>query len=168
MPKKYKITDEDRTIFRETVGKIRQIVRPQAKEEEIETTRYLSDSGMTETVESEETLSFSRHDLPNLRFRQLRQGKIPIKARLDLHGSTIDEAREILIEFIHHSVKQRHTCVLIIHGKGRTDPKNPRLKNHVNQWLRQFKEVLAFCSAKPYDGGAGAVYVLIRGKVHAE
>jgi DNA-nicking Smr family endonuclease len=36
------------------------------------------------------------------------------------------------------------------------------LKQKVNDWLRQKNEVLAFCSARPNDGGSGAVYVLLK------
>jgi hypothetical protein len=32
----------------------------------------------------------------------------------------------------------------------------------VNSWLRQMDAVLAFCSARPNDGGTGAVYVLLK------
>jgi DNA-nicking Smr family endonuclease len=36
------------------------------------------------------------------------------------------------------------------------------LKNVVNQWLRKCDVVIAFGSARPVDGGSGAVYVLLR------
>ena len=36
------------------------------------------------------------------------------------------------------------------------------LKIKVNSWLRQKDQVLAFCSARPQDGGTGAVYVLLK------
>jgi DNA-nicking Smr family endonuclease len=38
----------------------------------------------------------------------------------------------------------------------------PILKNEVNEWLRQIELVLAFCSARPEDGGRGAVYALLQ------
>jgi DNA-nicking Smr family endonuclease len=34
--------------------------------------------------------------------------------------------------------------------------------NKVNSWLQQRDEVLAFCSARAVDVGAGAVYVLLK------
>jgi DNA-nicking Smr family endonuclease len=53
--------------------------------------------------------------------------------------------------------------VRIIHGKGKSsEGKLPVLKGKVNSWLRQKGEVLAFCSARPNDGGTGAVYVLLK------
>ena len=52
----------------------------------------------------------------------------------------------------------------IVHGKGlRSRQGQPVLKVKVNHWLRQREEVLAFCSARPVDGGTGAVYVLLKG-----
>jgi DNA-nicking Smr family endonuclease len=50
-----------------------------------------------------------------------------------------------------------------VHGKGNGSwQKQPVLKNKLNQWLRQRDEVLAFCSARPCDGGTGAIYVLLK------
>jgi DNA-nicking Smr family endonuclease len=40
--------------------------------------------------------------------------------------------------------------------------RRPVLKGKVNHWLQQRDEVLAFCSARPVDGGTGAVYVLLK------
>ena len=54
-------------------------------------------------------------------------------------------------------------CVRIVHGKGlSSEGKLPVLKVKVNSWLRQKDDVLAFCSARPQDGGTGAVYVLLK------
>jgi DNA-nicking Smr family endonuclease len=53
--------------------------------------------------------------------------------------------------------------VHIIHGKGyRSVDSHPVLKNDLNLWLRQHKDVQAFCSAPPKSGGTGAVFVLLR------
>ena len=51
----------------------------------------------------------------------------------------------------------------IIHGKGyRSGARGPILKSAVNDWLRRDMDVMAFVSARPIDGGTGAVYVLLR------
>jgi len=44
----------------------------------------------------------------------------------------------------------------------RSENNLPVLKNDLNFWLRQHQEVQAFCSATQKDGGAGAVFVLLR------
>jgi DNA-nicking Smr family endonuclease len=36
------------------------------------------------------------------------------------------------------------------------------LKNGVNQWLRRWDSIVAFCSAQPHHGGTGAAYVLLK------
>lgn len=51
--------------------------------------------------------------------------------------------------------------VKIVHGKG-AHTGQTLLKTYVNGWLPQLPDVLAFVSALPRDGGAGAVYVLLR------
>jgi DNA-nicking Smr family endonuclease len=38
----------------------------------------------------------------------------------------------------------------------------PVIKNELNRWLRQHKDVQAFCSASQKDGGTGALFVLLR------
>jgi DNA-nicking Smr family endonuclease len=53
--------------------------------------------------------------------------------------------------------------VRIIHGKGnRSNHKGPVIKTKINNWLRQHERILAFHSARPVDGGTGAIYVLLR------
>jgi DNA-nicking Smr family endonuclease len=53
----------------------------------------------------------------------------------------------------------------VIHGKGLGSPgKNPVLKSKVQSWLIQKKEILAFVQAKPTQGGAGAMIVLLTGR----
>ena len=51
----------------------------------------------------------------------------------------------------------------VVHGKGLGSPgKTPVLKGRVQAWLVQKKEVLAFVQARPLDGGAGALVVLLQ------
>ncbi|UYM16465.1 Smr/MutS family protein [Endozoicomonas euniceicola] len=118
-----------------------------------------------EPVDPEQRIDFSRPGLQQTRLRQLRQGMIPVRYQLDLHGYKIEEARELISEFLYFCKTQSFACVRIIHGKShrRTDRQNT-LKSHVNHWLRQIPDVLAFCSAPPSEGGTGSVLVLIRKK----
>jgi DNA-nicking Smr family endonuclease len=53
--------------------------------------------------------------------------------------------------------------VRIIHGKGlRSRNREPVLKHKLRHWLMQRDDVLAFCQARPVDGGSGAVMVLLK------
>ena len=50
----------------------------------------------------------------------------------------------------------------MVHGKGLGSPgKTPVLKARVQGWLIQKNEVLAFVQARPAEGGAGALVVLL-------
>ncbi len=118
-----------------------------------------------EPLEPEQKIEFSKPGIQHTRLRQLRQGMVNIQFQLDLHGYKIDEAREIVFEFLQVSRMKSFTCVRIIHGKshGRKE-RQTTLKSHVNHWLRQLPDVLAFCSAPPSEGGTGSVLVLLKRK----
>jgi DNA-nicking Smr family endonuclease len=108
-------------------------------------------------------LEFRRPGVQKRRFQELRRGQLPVHATLDLHGMTVKSARQQLQRFIRDSLAIGRRTVLIVHGKGRGSPdQQPILKRRVNSWLRQLDCVLAFVSARPVDGGVGAVYVLLR------
>ena len=56
--------------------------------------------------------------------------------------------------------------MLIVHGRGNhSKDQIPVLKQAVRSWLERgqiSRVVLAFTTARPHDGGAGAMYVLLR------
>ncbi len=114
-------------------------------------------------LETGEELTFRRPGVSAAVFRRLRQGGYAIKAELDLHGLTSNQAREELRAFLAECVAARISCVRIVHGKGLgSGQRGPVLKASVNRWLRHWDGVLAFVSAPARDGGTGAVYVLLR------
>jgi DNA-nicking Smr family endonuclease len=97
---------------------------------------------------------------------RLRRGDFSIQAHFDLHGMTTAEAREAVERFILSSVIKGLRCVLIIHGRGlNSRDQIPILKERMSSWLKRGrlkKMVLAFATAQPCDGGAGALYVFLR------
>lgn len=104
---------------------------------------------------------------PNI-LRDLRRGRWVIQAYLDLHGMNRDEARQQVGLFLAECHSQGRRCLRIVHGKGLGSPRRePVLKRLVLGWLAQRREVLAFCQARPADGGAGAVIALIEAGRHA-
>lgn len=118
-----------------------------------------------EPIEPEQRIDYFRPGLQLTRLRQLRRGMIPIRYQLDLHGYKIEEARELVSEFLNFCKSEGYTCVRIIHGKShRTKDRQCTLKSHVNHWLKQLPDVMAFCSAPPPEGGTGSVLVLLRNK----
>src|SRR5262249_21380577 len=116
-------------------------------------------------VDSTTFLQFARPGLQHRMLARLRRGEFRLDAELDLHGFTIEEAFGHLARFINTAAQHNWRCACIIHGKA-TQKNNastqPILKRKINQWLRHFSTVLAFCSAKSYHGGTGAVYVLFK------
>ena len=98
--------------------------------------------------------------------RRLRNGDYAVQAHVDLHGLTAVEAKERVQAFVRESRARGLRCVLIVHGRGLNSKDHiPVLKERLRQWLTRGsigKNVLCFATARPYDGGAGAVYVLLR------
>ena len=119
--------------------------------------------GASTAVTGDAALSFQRAGVRIQVMRRLRRGLYPVDDELDLHGLTQSAARNQLADFLAHSRDGGRRCVRIIHGKGyRSGARGPVLKVAVNLWLRRHMDVMAFVSARAIDGGAGAVYVLLR------
>lgn len=98
--------------------------------------------------------------------RRLRTGDFAYQSHLDLHGMTAAEARAAVDRFLARAHRCGQRCVLIVHGRGlNSKDQVPVLKQRVTTWLARgswTRLVLAFTSARPCDGGAGALYVLLR------
>ncbi len=98
--------------------------------------------------------------------RRLRRGDFSFQSHIDLHGLRKDEAKEAVFKFIEEKRRGGQRCVLIVHGRGLgSKDQVPVLKSNLAVWLhrgRIARSVLAFCTARPHDGGAGAMYVLLR------
>ena len=98
--------------------------------------------------------------------RRLRKGEFAYQAHLDLHGLTADEARPVVEAFLQRAHQDGKRCVLIVHGRGRNSKDQiPVLKSRLTTWLARgqwSRLILAFTSARACDGGAGALYVLLR------
>ena len=122
---------------------------------------FLSDD-CRDPVTTHSILCYSRSELAPKQWRQLKSGQLPWVTSLDLHGLSTEGARRALCDFIEGQDSLGHRCLLIIHGKGSHHGEAPVLKNHVNQWLRQIPNVLAFHSAIDRHGGTGAIYLLLK------
>src|SRR2546429_5977710 len=78
---------------------------------------------------------------------------------------TAEAARAAVDRFLPDAVRAGLRCVLIVHGRGlNSKDQTPVLKERLKSWLargRPARVVLAFTTARPCDGGAGALYVLL-------
>ena len=177
-----KISAEDQQFFRDEIAD----VRPLTSEERIESVKkspsarkiynqdniesaqhtgmeMFSDPVDLRDAEIEDVLFFARSGIQQKVHKKLRRGEYPIEDELDLHGYTVAEAKIAIIDFIIDCKKQHKRYVRIIHGKGyRSEQKIPILKTHVAYWLPQHNDVMAFSSARPADGGTGALYVILK------
>jgi DNA-nicking Smr family endonuclease len=176
--KKKQPSDEDVELFRAAVKRVTRLQHrgatlprrrppPVPRQTLADEERVLQDALSLEfdpeDVEFGDELHYARPGLQRGVMRKLRRGQFSVRAELDLHGLTVAEAHEALGDFLSACRIRDQQCVRIIHGKGHSSPaKRPVLKGRLNGWLRQRDEVLAFCSARPIDGGTGAVYVLLR------
>ncbi len=181
MTKKPPITDKDLTIFQRAMTGIKPLkqrnpriaasqkpIPPKLKSRHpahstTTDTFYFSSSEAHEPVRGEDFISFKKNGVPDKTLRKLRKGQYTLEATLDLHGMTIENAKEAINDFLHTCLHNNLRVVLIIHGKGSL-AHMPILKNKLNVWLRHLSVVLAFCTAIPADGGSGAVYAILKSR----
>ena len=169
--------DDDERAFREAMQGVRPLPgrataaaaprpRPEARFARAEQLEVLRESLLPpadpSVLDTGEELVFRRPGLRDDVLRRLRRGQYAVEAEIDLHGLGRHAAHEALREFLADAVARGQRCVRVIHGKGRgSGPRGPVLKHVVNHWLRRMDAVAAFASARPVDGGTGAVYVLL-------
>lgn len=117
-------------------------------------------------IDTDEYMEGISHGVDHSLLMALRNGDFSVQAHLDLHGFGVEAAKEELEAFLMQSRRQGQRCVLVVHGRGlHSKDREPVLKERMGVWLsrgRLSRMVLAFATARPSDGGAGALYVLLR------
>lgn len=177
--------NDDSELFREFVGDVeplKQTVLAQkkptptnapglverrraAQSSDDKTGNYLARQEFIVLVKPWDLLSFKRAGVQHGVFRHFKQGRYGIDASIDLHGRTVQQARQEVFEFIGDCIGQNIRCAMITHGKGLHRDPPALLKSCVNHWLQQMDEVLAFHSSAVQHGGSGSTYVLLRKSV---
>lgn len=174
--------DDDFSLFSQAVRGVRRIQddhadtgKPRADRQQLDLRRQnatqrndgirvdgLSDQFVID-VGAEDELYWARDGVQEGQMHKLKAGQIGFEGSLDLHGMTVEKARETLWEFLAEAARLEVRCVRVTHGKAaRLDGKRPLIKSHVNTWLRQHSQVLGFASCLPRHGGTGALYVLLK------
>ncbi|MAZ46705.1 MAG: hypothetical protein CMM98_03930 [Rickettsiales bacterium] len=102
---------------------------------------------------------------------KIKRGKLKIESRLDLHGFTIEESKEKVVNFILGNYKSKKRLLLLITGKGKRLSVSEgwrgtgKLKENVPMWLKSVqlsKYILWFGYANPENGGEGALMVYLK------
>ena len=83
-------------------------------------------------------------------------------ARLDLHGMTVAEAQYALGVFLEDSARMGIEKVLVITGKGNHSASGAVLAGAARSFLEANPRAGRFGTADRADGGAGALWVLVR------
>ena len=172
-------TEAERNLFANAVGPVRplkasrraelrqQAALPVARQRELDEQAVMQEAISDEwdvesLLDTDEALSYRRPGISQEVVRKLRRGHWSLQGQIDLHGLRSDEARVALAQFLREAHKVGWRCVRVVHGKGLGSPgKTPVLKGKTQRWLVQKNEVLAFVQARPSDGGAGALIVLL-------
>ncbi len=117
-------------------------------------------------VKKEEQLEGHIEGFDKKLFAQLQSGLFRPKTTLDLHGFNIQQAFYTVVKFLHTAYITGQQPALIISGRGKNSPQGiPVLKEKLYEWVTQEplkRVILAFCTAHARDGGAGAIYILLR------
>jgi len=181
MIKRTLLSENDRSLFRQAVADAKPLphhgkvlrkkdapppypVQSHLDEQEALRESLAADWTAEDWLDSGDEPNFLRPGLSRQVLRKLRSGTWVIQNQLDLHGLDRHEAREALADFLASCVKRGVRCVRVIHGKGLgSKNREPVLKTKVKHWLTQREEVLAYCQARPVDGGSGALVVLLKG-----
>jgi len=169
---------DDVALFRDAIGPVRPVRSAAAPPDRPRPAPEPEQARLDEARVREELLT-SQHDPAEVEFgdeithlkpgqprrllQQLRRGRFSVRAELDLHEMSTTVAREAIARFLDECRRERATCVRIVHGKGlRSGSQGPVLKRLTDALLRRRADVLAFSSARPAQGGTGAVIVLLQ------
>jgi DNA-nicking Smr family endonuclease len=102
------------------------------------------------------------HPLERPIHKKLAKGRLPIDAKIDLHGMVQSQAHDALYGFLCRTYAQGFRHVLIVTGKGRSMGSEGALKRVVPIWFGkpEFRMMISsYHEAAINHGGAGALYV---------
>jgi len=169
--------DDDARLFREAIGTVRPLVQghtaaparprplPDARQARLDEER-VRDELLAHPIDPEleggDEIHYLKPGQSRRLLQRLRRGHFSVRAEIDLHEMSSTVARQAIRLFLAECKREGELCVRIVHGKGlRSAATGPVLKRLTDSVLRQRGDVLAFTSARPAQGGTGAVIVLL-------
>jgi len=105
-------------------------------------------------------------DIDRRTAQRFTRGEMHVDGRIDLHGLTLDQAHSALNAFMLGAYSRGARCVIVVTGKGKGGSIG-KIRNETPHWLNQMplrSVILAVSEARTRDGGAGALYVLLKRK----
>ena len=113
-------------------------------------------------VQPNDVLEYRKPGIQPYVMQKLRHGEYTEADHIDLHGKTIEQAYQEVMNFIAFAKRHEFRNILIIHGKGERSNPKALMKSHVAHWLRQIPDVLAYHSAPAWKGGTGALCIILK------
>lgn len=159
------MTDDDTDLWKqvaETVKPLRKTAtrlvakKPSAKKK-INTAHTHDDA-----VPKQRTVTQSQ-PLPQKQVRKLRQQKIAIEGRIDMHGYYVRDAQEVFMAFMQQAKMRGWRCVEIITGRGSPERGTGQLKRLVPIWLESMSGIL-HVESNPISRGGSYLVMLRRHK----
>ncbi len=108
-------------------------------------------------------LSYKRNGIQEGVFKNLRLGKYPLEATLNLNKKTPEQARNELVQFVDDCLSNDIRSILIFFGHGSN---GLTLASYLAQWLPELETVQAFHTAQKHHSGRASLYVLLRKSEH--
>ncbi|MFW8565263.1 Smr/MutS family protein [Orrella sp. 11846] len=129
----------------------------------------LSDAFMEDLAHLNDDTEYRASGLSHHALVRLRREPQLVKASLDLHGYTVDEARTRLYEFVRQCYDMDLRRIRVVHGQGYGSRTGQSiLKLHVRHWLQQMHEVMGYVTPDIHHGGGGALLVRLRTPLSAD
>jgi DNA-nicking Smr family endonuclease len=88
--------------------------------------------------------------------------RLPIDDTLDIHGLIVEEATLLLDAFIDKGLREGHTKLMVVHGKGNHSEEEPVLSKAIRELLEADARVGTFGHPERSLGGRGATWFIVR------
>jgi DNA-nicking Smr family endonuclease len=172
MKLKDQLTNQEKMLFKEAVGKVKPMVqdtihavyrsiKQKPKTVKEKNAKQIAEFHFSDEFEPQLTtkgpMKYIRNDVDSFEVKNLRRGQYVPDLILDLHGLDKHQAKQEIAALLYACQKEHAQCVCIVHGIGAKV-----LKNKVPHWLVQHPDVMAFHQAPLEWGGNGALLVLIQ------
>jgi len=173
------LTNNEKDLFKQTIGKVKPIVQDKIaplkrsllnkslKESKAKVNSSASNKNKQDAefyfsdqfepdLNKQGPMKYVREDVDSFEAKKLRRGEYAPDLILDLHGLDQNASKLEIAALLYACKKEHAKCVCIVHGLG-----SRVLKNKVPHWLVQHPDVMAFHQAPLEWGGNGALLVLV-------